>query len=352
MRKIIFWAHLSTGILIGTVVFVMALSGALMAFEPQILEFAERRINHVQVPPAAVKLSLAELALKAGVKNPGAKITGMVLQNKPEAALMVQFGKDKPAIFVDPYTGKVLGKQSRVRTFLHDVENFHVTLSRGETGEKITAFCAFALFFLVLGGIYLWWPWKTMKFKPGLSGKARNFNLHNTIGFWCLPMLLVTTSTGMIMAYPWANNLLYKLTRSEMPAKPQAGKAAAGAVFNPDQVLESVEKNVPGWKSASIRYPKEGTAAVSVYLVEAGAKRDFQKSLLTVNSGTGEVIKWEPYSSYNAGRKLRTWTKYLHTGESFGLITQLIAFISALGAMMLVWTGFSMAIFRLKKIIK
>jgi uncharacterized iron-regulated membrane protein len=38
-------------------------------------------------------------------------------------------------------------------------------------------------------------------FRPGLAGRARDFNWHNVIGIWCAPVLLVLTLTGAIMSY-------------------------------------------------------------------------------------------------------------------------------------------------------
>ena len=44
----------------------------------------------------------------------------------------------------------------------------------------------------------------------------------------------------------------------------------------------------------------------------------FQRSQLTLNRATGDVVKWEPYADNSTGRKLRTWVRALHTGEAFG----------------------------------
>jgi uncharacterized iron-regulated membrane protein len=51
LRKIIFWLHLTAGVLAGTVILVMSATGVLLAFERQIVAFAERGIRTV-APPA------------------------------------------------------------------------------------------------------------------------------------------------------------------------------------------------------------------------------------------------------------------------------------------------------------
>ncbi len=352
LRKTIFWIHLITGVTVGAVIFVMAVTGSIMAFEPQIVDFAERKIRHVEIPSPAERMSLNPIAVKAQMAMPGSKLSGILLESAPDTAVIAQFGKDGGMVYIHPYTGEILGRGSKVRDFMHWVEDLHRKLLNGETGGAVTHFCNAAFFFLILGGFYLWWPRKTMKFKPGLSGKARDWNWHNTIGFWCLPMLLMTTLTGLIMSYAWANHLLYRVTGSEPPAAEMMQKRYQGppdkSAVNFDLLKSGIDRQAPGWQSASIRLKRPGDPAV-IYLREAGTARNFMKSKLVLDPQTGETLTWEPYANYNAGRKARTWTKFLHTGESFGWVTQVIAFLSACGIVMLVWTGFSMALFRFKK---
>src|ERR1700739_301267 len=72
-----------------------------------------------------------------------------------------------------------------------------------------------------------------------------------------------------------------------------------------------------------------------------------QASQLVINRQSGHVEAIKRFSDNNAGRKLRAWARFLHTGEEFGVAGELIAAIACLGAVMLVWTGLSMALRRL-----
>lgn len=51
----------------------------------------------------------------------------------------------------------------------------------------------------------------------------------------------------------------------------------------------------------------------------------------------------ENLSEQNLGRRLRMYSRYLHTGELFGLPGQVVAALSTLAAILLVWTGFALA---------
>jgi sulfite reductase (NADPH) flavoprotein alpha-component len=82
---------------------------------------------------------------------------------------------------------------------------------------------------------------------------------------------------------------------------------------------------------------------VTVSIQEPDAWNRFQRSQLTLDRATAEVVKWEPYSDNSAGRKLRTWMRGLHTGEALGIAGQTVAGVASLGGCFLVWTGLAMA---------
>ena len=42
LRRLVFWLHLVVGVIAGLVILVLAVTGALLAFEPQILAAADR----------------------------------------------------------------------------------------------------------------------------------------------------------------------------------------------------------------------------------------------------------------------------------------------------------------------
>ena len=54
-----------------------------------------------------------------------------------------------------------------------------------------------------------------------------------------------------------------------------------------------------------------------------------------------------PFSSYIRGRQLRSWVRFTHTGEAFGLGGQTVAALASAGASLLVFTGLALALRRL-----
>ena len=51
----------------------------------------------------------------------------------------------------------------------------------------------------------------------------------------------------------------------------------------------------------------------------------------------------ETFDSFNTGRRIRSWLRFIHTGEAGGIPGQTIAGIASAGAAVLVWTGLMLA---------
>ena len=230
LRKIIFWLHLTAGVAAGAVILVMSVTGVLLAFERQIVAFAERDTRTVTPPaPDAPRLSLDTLVAKAREAVPAGTPSGLTLAADPTAATVVNFGREQ-TVFVDPYTGTVRDNGvTATRDFFRVVTDWHRWLGTDddsrEIGRAVTGACNAAFMVLVMSGFYLWWPrrWTRLALKgviiPSLilRGKPRDWNWHNAVGFWSAPVLLFMTVTGLVISYQWAGNLLYTLTGSEPP---------------------------------------------------------------------------------------------------------------------------------------
>ena len=240
-RKVLFWAHLVAGVVAGTVILVMCVTGTLLTFQQSVLRFVERDQRFVSPPaPGAPRLDVDALLAQVRLAVPDAAPTTVTLDSDPRAAAAVAVGT-QGTLFVDPYTGRVLGTGSaRARAFYRSVTNWHRWLAvEGEgraTARAITGACNAAFLVLAVTGLYLWmprqWSWRHVApviwFRRGLRGKPRDFNWHNTVGLWCAPILIVLTTTGMVISYPWASNLVYTLTGSPRPAAAAGRGGGAG----------------------------------------------------------------------------------------------------------------------------
>ncbi|HJU53138.1 MAG TPA: PepSY-associated TM helix domain-containing protein, partial [Pyrinomonadaceae bacterium] len=300
------------------------------------------------------------------------------LRADPTAPAEVSFGREG-TLFVNPYTGEVLGGGSTgVRSFFRSVTDWHRWLgASGEgtgrsIGRAITGASNFIFLFIVVSGFYLWWPRKWKKrlvrnvtwFRRGLTSRARNFNWHNTIGFWVAIPLFIVVFSGVVISYTWAGNLVYRAFGETPPAPrsapgqppansgPQqrggterrdAGKPEEVTAGGLDRLWALAEQQQPGWQSISLRLPA-ATEPTAVFTIDLGNGGQPQKrSQLTLDVKTGEVVRWEPFSSQTPGRRARSWLRFAHTGEAAGIVGQAVAGLVSAGGAVLVWTGLALA---------
>jgi len=154
------------------------------------------------------------------------------------------------------------------------------------------------------------------------------------------------------MSYPWANDLIFRLTGNDPPTASQRGperrEDATPTLAGIDLLWSAAEKQVPDWRSITLRLPS-GRGPVTFSIDTGDGGRPDQRAQLTLNRRTGEIVRWEPFSSYNSGRRLRSWLRFAHTGEAGGIVGQTIAGIASTGAAILAITGLSLAIRRLSR---
>jgi uncharacterized iron-regulated membrane protein len=192
-----------------------------------------------------------------------------------------------------------------------------------------------------------------------LRGKARDFNWHNSIGFWCAPVIIIITLTGAVMSYQWANDLLYRLTGNPPPPVTGGGGGGTGAVragrpegreksggapsIDLDALAMRAAGQVPGWVAITMRLPQRPGGPVTAFIQELPTWHPNPRSVLTLDAATAQVVRWEPFAGANLGRKLRMLVRVLHTGEVGGLIGQAIAGLASTGGVLLVCTGIALA---------
>jgi len=415
-RQILFWCHLAAGLIAGLFIGVMCFTGTVLAFEDEIVAWAERDARQVVAPAEATRLPLADLQRKLREAQPEFRSASVTLLNEPTAAITFSAGRDG-GFYLNPYTGEVrVPASTKGHDFMHVITDWHRFLGREGTqrpaGKLINGICNIAFCVLAITGLYLWmprtWSWAGVKavalFNWKLGGKARDFNWHNAIGLWSAPILIVLTLTAVPISFRWGGNLIYQLVGEEPPAQQgpgQAGPASATPAVEikrpspearplaQDVIVAQVQQDFPQWTQIVLRTggaqrggqrpaanapagnaatppPAAGSAAateprrernagerggegrpapqpLTVTIREAGSWPRTATTTLTLNPFTGEVLKREGYADLSPARQIRSWTRFLHTGQALGWPGQLVAGLACLGGCFLVYTGFALS---------
>jgi uncharacterized iron-regulated membrane protein len=210
-------------------------------------------------------------------------------------------------------------------------------------------------------------------FRSGLRGRARDFNWHNVIGIWSVvPLVLIVVECladvvsvgqcgsvsggGRSAADRWrgwraasrradAGGRGARRGRESRSVEAASRADASGQTLN--ALWKQAERQVDDWRSISLRLPNDATAPLTFTIDRGMGGQPQLRGTLTIDRATGNVVRWETFDTQTTGRRLRTFTRFAHTGEFFGVAGQTIAGLASAGAVVLTWTGLSLALRRL-----
>jgi len=371
-RTVLFWLHLAAGAISGVVIALLCLTGTALAFEKEIVAWFERDARRIEAPSGNVpRLGLDELAARVRSAFPAAKPASIVISRDPTTAVAFTVSRTE-GYHANPYTGEIRQPASyMIGRFMQTMFECHRYLALSgdsrPTGKLVTGIANLAFCFLAVSGLFLWWPrslsWRAFRpalwFTQNTSARARDWNWHNTIGFWCAPVLIGLTLTAMPISFRWAAELTYTLTGTPLPAGgPQSSGTPAPEATVPapatgaipvarDTLLVTVQRELPDWSSVSLRFAHRPDPAkpqpTSITVRELGTWPRTATTTLQFDPFTGALLQSDGYDELSAARKLRAWTRYLHTGEALGPWAQFIAGLACLGGCFLVYTGFALS---------
>jgi uncharacterized iron-regulated membrane protein len=335
MKKLLLNLHLWAGLIAALFLLILGVSGALVAFEGEIDRALNPRLSYVQ--PQAQTLTLEGISKKLLAAYPGAKIEEFGLPQRADFSLFVALkdgsGKNL-ALFVNPYTGEVLGSADQANHFANKVHQFHTHLLIGEIADEVTGWSAVFLLVLSITGIILWWPRKLFRLRWNFSeengGSARRFNfeLHNLVGILSSVVLLIFAWTAICIHWEReVGKLAQQMSpapkvRSESPQIPLPGSTP----LSPDRLVEIAHKTLPEARIMAIELPENAKQAATVALKFPEDHTPAGRSRMRLDAYSGKVLQVQSSRDMSAAVKYaRIWNRELHTGDIFNLPTRILA---------------------------
>lgn len=365
-RTLLFWTHLIAGVSAAVIILIMSVTGVALTYQRQMQYWADTRGFRAAPDVSTPRLPLDELVARAeatlSTAEP-AKVTTVTYRADPRLPVALVVGRT--TYYANPYTGAVYGEGTghRMRAFFSSMVGWHrwlaMTGDQRATGRSITGAANLIFLFIVVSGLYLWWPrsltWSHMRsitwFRRGLPGKARDFNWHNTLGFWSAIPLAIVVYSGVVISYPWASHGVYRMMGEE-PPKPAARAATPPAVdaATPEHTTQplagmfaTAEAYVDDWNILGLRLPAAPGAPVVATIDRGDGGQPHLRGTLTIDSASGAVQAWAPFSDQTPARRMRSMLRFAHTGEAGGLAGQTIAGLVSAAAVVLVYTGLALS---------
>lgn len=367
VRKLFRKLHLWLSLPFGLIIMTTCLTGALLVFEKEITELV--RHDSYTIPVRKTQsLSLQSLLERVARETPDSvQITSVTIPSDFRRAYTVGLSKPRRAgVLVDPYTGKIVGQSGRL-PFFTTVRELHRWLldsmkpdSEGIFWGRVIVGTSTLLFvFILLTGLFLWWPKKLKgvgkRLKISLrQGRQRLFtDLHTVGGVYVFVLLLAMAMTGLTWSFEWYRTGFYKVFGAEMaeggkgdkgPKKDKSkdapreegaeqAKLPASYIYWEEVVSYVIEVSEADYTEITV---KDGEVEVPL----AGLGNSRAADSFRFDKKTGQVTEYKAYREVKRDKKLRGWIYSIHTGAWGGLFTRICYVLAALFGASLPLTGY------------
>ena len=121
MHKFFFKLHLYAAIIVCPFLLIFAVTGSLMAFEPEIDHLVHSKLSYVE--PNGKPLSLAAISDKVHKAFPNDTIGSYNLPSSPD--ISYQVNTNNQTIYINPYNGKILGTMKTADFWQNTQQSIH-----------------------------------------------------------------------------------------------------------------------------------------------------------------------------------------------------------------------------------
>lgn len=352
--------HFYAGLLVLPVLCLMALTGALYLFKPEIEAALYRDLAFV--PARSESAAPAQWAASAEEALEGPARSVRVPAAPDEAVQVMVSGRsgDRTA-FVDPHDGRFLGSIEG-EGVMGTVKRLHSLELFGRPFNILVEIVAGWAIIQVATGIFLWWPRKrdVAVAAPRLSAPvARPFwrDLHAVTGLYIGAIVAFLAVTGMPWSAVWGDVFLEQLRASGLgrPAAPVASEwlhaHGAEAPVGTGWTMEGVVLSAPPAEAAptglngviqtadargvarpyTVSLPSSPDAAFTVSRETHAAE---QARSLFIAPG-GEVMADYVWSDFGVGARAFEWGIAVHQGTQYGWLNRILMLIGCIGIWLL-----------------
>ncbi|WP_028980908.1 PepSY-associated TM helix domain-containing protein [Sporocytophaga myxococcoides] len=357
IKKNIKIIHRWLGFISGLVVFIVALTGAIYAFEEEISDL----IYPYQTIPIQKAPEISIETIKEACSPYLDHINAIYFEGKGRPIAVREIGKNSNGqrynkyLYLNPYTAEVVHKKfDNSKSFFDIVIGLHINLLLGDVGSYIVKYGTLIFLIILLSGIYLWWPKNkkgvkqrfTLDWKNSTKWKRKNFDLHTVLGFYASVFVLFAAITGLAWTFDWMDKAIYATATFGKPYKTwEETLSVSDTLLHPissieDLVMDKAIKDLNGaYISKRFYIPSSTTEAFRIYFTpEKGT--NYKDILYYYDQRTGRLLKKETPEDKNNGEYLRDMYYDIHVGQLLGFPGRVAMFFACLITASLPVTGF------------
>jgi uncharacterized iron-regulated membrane protein len=326
LRRLMLMVHLTISLVAGIFITILGLTGSILAFEPEVDRLFHPRLSYVA--PGGTPMSLSEVGRIVSRNFDGEPVVAYLPASSPDHSAEVILPRG--AVYVNPYTGAMLGVRVRGQTFLGLVRALHVRLGIGGLGRNVMKWSGAILLLSLASGLYLWWPSKRASIHGSLWSKRFWFDVHNSLGILSLLPLFVLALTGTVIGFEdEVDIVLNKLAGSHAAAvqDPPTGidpRPQHSTVITPDEAVAIAYTQLPGAIAYRVQMPQYG-GLYKVSLLDRQDRMAGARNLVSIDPCSGRVVGFSSSMGLSARDRFFAANEVIHTAEVFGTPSKVIA---------------------------
>ena len=362
MRTIHLWLGLTSGLL----VFIIAITGCIYAFQEEI-QNATQPFRFVQnqhsafLPPSDIQ-KISDAAL------PDKHIHAVMYYDSVHAVKAIYYSFEEHYyyfVYVNQFTGEVLKVKNEYADFFRFILDGHFYLwLPDELGQLVVASATLVFLAILISGIVLWWPKKsngirkkfTIKWKAGW--RRKNYDLHSVLGFYVSWLALIAVITGLVWGFQWFRDGVFAIASGGDKYidyyNPPSDTTSKQAFTIPaiDQVWLKMVKEYPDAESIEVHPPEDSVSAIAananpdVYTYWKTDYRYFDQ--YTLKELSVDHV-WNRFDEANGAELLMRMNYDIHVGAILGLPGKILALLISLTVASLPITGVLLWLGRRKK---
>ena len=339
MKRLIFNLHLIIGLFSAIVLLVLSLSGTVVAFEPELNRIMHPELTNVTV--TGPRLSWDVVKQRVEEQTPDWKVNRFYFPDSPVSSTYLRLRSTKTRnirqIYVNQYTGRILGSTEDGPNLLIRIHDLHVNFLTGNItghpGNIVVLVGTWSLLVLAITGLIMWFPRKIFHFHWRSPGPRLNRDVHMSLGFWGSVAMFAFALTGLGLHYQ-TGQLLDLLTRqASATSMPGHGTSIEG-------MMQTAREALPGAEIPRLLLSEKTGEPVFFYMRFPEDRTPAGRSFVTLDAKTGAVLSVGSSRTVPVLQSaLVQYTREIHTGTIFGMSTRILAALFGFSLSILALTG-------------
>lgn len=355
--------HFYAGLFVLPFLILLATTGGIYLFHDELDRLLQPDLKQVEAVASAKPVAPSAMVAAALQSVPGqpVKFTDPATPDaSAEITVAPPGGGEMRAVYVNPYTGEVLGNLPDRGTVMWTLRHIHSLKILGPYAESLVEIAAGWAILLVGTGIYLWWPRNRKRGQAGgvltVRGAPRNRlfwrDTHAVTGIFVGVFVLFLAVTGMpwsgvwgAKVNEWANgtNFGYPLGvyvgvpmsdarladtgetawSLEQAKLPESSAPSAGSKAQPigiDRAVAIVDDlGLARGFALALPTTPTGVYSASVYPEDLSRQR-----IAHLDQYSGKVLVDMSFADYGPAAKAMEWGINTHMGQEYGLMNKLV----------------------------